>query len=57
MNNVTKALCWAGAMFFVAAGAKFGFMDREAAGTVLLVLPILAVTTLRTKPCRLKGAQ
>lgn len=56
MNNVTKALCWAGAMVFVATGAKFGFMSREAAETMLVVLPILAVTTFRAKPCRLKAA-
>ena len=54
MSAVTKGLCWAGAMLVVAAGAWTGFMDRDAAQTVLLVMPVLAVTTLRNKPCRFR---
>lgn len=34
-------------MLFVAAGMRFGFMDRNAGITVLLILPILAVMTMR----------
>lgn len=46
MTTASKAVCWAVAMLFVAAGAHFGFMDRDAAMTVLLVLPIVAVLSL-----------
>lgn len=54
MTNIQKGLCWAGAMLFVAAGAWSGIMDRDAAQTILLVMPVLAVTTLRNKPCRIR---
>ena len=47
MNAISKSLCWAAAMLFLAAGVRFGFMDREPAMTVMLVLPILAVLSLR----------
>jgi len=47
MNAISRSLCWAGAMLFVAAGMRFGFMDRNAGITVLLILPILAVMTMR----------
>jgi hypothetical protein len=49
MSAIFKSLCWAAAMLFLAAGVRFGFMDREAAMTVLLVLPILAVLSLRRR--------
>ena len=46
MRAILKSLCWAAAMLFLAAGVRFGFMDRDAAMTVMLVLPILAVLSL-----------
>lgn len=49
MNAVLKSLCWAGAMLCVAGGIRLGFMDRGAGITVLLILPILAVITLRQR--------
>ncbi|MXO59848.1 hypothetical protein GRI89_09885 [Altererythrobacter salegens] len=52
---MTWALCRVGTMFFIAAGAKFSFLGRGAAKATLLVLPILAVTTLRALQCRLKS--
>ena len=51
MTTVTKAICWALAMLFVAAGLRLGFMDREAATTVLIVLPVLAALSLRGRSC------
>jgi hypothetical protein len=49
MSAIFKSLCWAAAMLFLAAGVRFGFMDREAAMTVLLILPILAVLSPRRR--------
>jgi hypothetical protein len=51
MTTVSKAICWALAMLFVAAGLRLGFMDRGAATTVLIVLPLLAVLSLRGRSC------
>lgn len=50
MNTISGSLCWAAAMLFLAAGIRFGFMDRDAAMTVMFVLPILAVMSLH-QPC------
>ena len=47
MNAVLGSLCWAAVMLFMAAGIRFGFMDRSAATTMLYVLPVLAVMSLR----------
>ena len=52
MTTLTKALCWASAMLFIAAGLRFGFMDRRAATTMLLILPILAVLSMHGRSCR-----
>jgi hypothetical protein len=51
MTTISKAICWALAMLFVAAGLRLGFMDRKAATTVLIVLPLLAVLSLHGRSC------
>lgn len=51
MSAITKSLCWAAAMLFLAAGIRFDFMDRDAAMTVMFVLPILAVLSLHRGTC------
>jgi hypothetical protein len=54
MSAILKSLCWAMVMLFMAAGIRFGFMDRSAATTMLFVLPVLAVLSLRSgwpAPC------
>ncbi len=56
MSTMKNGLGWAGAMLLVAAGARFGFMDRDAALTLLLVLPILAVASLRDRVCHPRSA-
>ncbi|WP_305097781.1 hypothetical protein [Croceibacterium aestuarii] len=56
MSNLKNGLGWAGAMLLVAAGARFGFMDRDAALTLLLVLPILAIASLRDRVCHPRSA-
>ena len=51
MTTLSKALCWAFAMLFVAVGLRLGLMDRKAATTLLIILPILAVLSLRGRSC------
>ena len=54
MSAILKSLCWATVMLFIAAGIRFGFMDRSAATTMLFVLPVLAILSLRSgrrAPC------
>ena len=53
MSAKLKSLFWAMVMF-IAAGIRFGFMERSAATTMLFVLPVLAVLSLhsgRRAPC------
>ena len=52
MTTISKAVCWASAMLFVAVGLRLGFMDRRAATTMLIILPILAVLSMRGRSCR-----
>jgi hypothetical protein len=47
MNIISRCLCWAAAMLFLAAGIRFGFMERDGAMPVMLVLPVVAVLSLR----------
>jgi hypothetical protein len=41
-------------MLFMAAGIRSGFMDRSAATTMLFIVPVLAILSLRSgqrAPC------
>lgn len=49
MKNIQKGLCWAAAMLMVVIAKKYGIFDAQAADTLLLVLPIVAVLSLREK--------
>lgn len=49
MKNIQKGLCWAAAMLMVAIARIYGVFDAQAADTLLLVLPIVAVLSLREK--------
>ena len=49
MTNIRKGLCWAAAMLMVAIAKTYGIFDAQAADTLLLVLPIVAVLSLRDK--------
>ena len=51
MNRFFPAACWAIAMLVLATGAALGWVDRDAALTVLLVMPVLAVITIRRGGC------
>ena len=47
MKHLFPALGWAFAMVVLAVGAHLGWVERDAAITLLLVIPILAVTSIR----------
>lgn len=51
MPDITRALSWAAAMLFIAGMGKLGFMDGELSQGLLIVIPALAVLTLR-RGCR-----
>jgi hypothetical protein len=57
MNRYFSAVCWAIAMLVLAAGARLGWVDRDAAMTLLLVMPMLAFITLQRRGgcCALSG--
>lgn len=49
MTNIHRGLCWAAALLTVVIAKKYGVFDADAADTVLLVLTIVAVLSLRNK--------
>jgi hypothetical protein len=49
MTNIRKGLCWATSMVMVVIAKKYGIFDAQAADTLILVLPIVAVLSLRDK--------
>ena len=51
MKQFVPALGWALAMIVMAVGARLGWVERDAALTLLLVMPILAFTTMRRGGC------
>jgi hypothetical protein len=46
MTQITKALIWAAVIIGIAAAGQAELIDREAAQSLTLVLPVLAVVTL-----------
>ena len=46
MDKMTKGLCWAGAILLLAASNYFGLVDDKTAGTLFIVLPLVAVLSL-----------
>ena len=51
MTKYYSAACWAVAMLVLAAGAKLNWVDRDAAMTLLLVMPLLAFVTIQRGGC------
>jgi hypothetical protein len=49
MTNIRKGLCWAASMVMVVIAKKYGIFDAQAADTLILVLPIVAVLSQRDK--------
>lgn len=46
MSPIAKSICWAAAMLGVAILSAFGMIERTAATTMFIVLPVLAATSL-----------
>jgi len=42
MNTLTKALCWAAAMLFLALGDRAGVLEHGTVVTLITIIPILA---------------
>jgi hypothetical protein len=49
MTNIHRGLCWATAILLTGIAKKYGVFDAEAADTLLLVLPIAAILSLRNR--------
>lgn len=49
MTHIQKGLCWAASMLMVVLAKQYGVFDAQAADTLLLVLPIVAVMSLRNQ--------
>ena len=47
MTRLFTAACWATAMLVLALMARIGWVDRDAATMLLLVMPILAWITIQ----------
>jgi hypothetical protein len=46
MTSLKSGLCWGAAILLNAAGNWFGLIDDKTAGTLFIVLPIVAVFSL-----------
>lgn len=56
MKRYFTAMCWAIAMLALAWLARIGWVEREAATTLLLVMPILAWVTIQGRGrCNQRG--
>jgi hypothetical protein len=56
MTNIHRGLCWAATILFTVIAKKYGVFDAEAADTLLLMLPIIAILSLRNgRECSLLG--
>ena len=51
MRVFLPAVCWAIAMMMLALGARIEWVEREAALTLLLVMPLLAFATITRGAC------
>lgn len=54
MSNIYRGLAWAALILAVALAGNFGLVDKDVVSTLVIVLPVLAVVTLRNDSrCRL----
>jgi len=51
MAYIFKGLCWAGSLILLALGNAAGLVADDAANTLFVVLPLLAVITMRGAAC------
>lgn len=49
MKRYFPAIYWAVAMIVLAIGARSGWVDRDAATTMLLIMPLVAFTAIITR--------
>ena len=49
MSTISKALCWAAVIIATALAKANGFISHESGLTMLIVLPVIAVLSLRGK--------
>lgn len=47
MSTISKALCWATSLILLAVGNAAGLVADDTANTLFIVLPIVAVLSLR----------
>lgn len=57
MSTISKSLCWAGSLILLAVGNAAGLVADDTANTLFIVLPIVAVLSLREKTSCLPGAR
>ena len=56
MRTYFSAICWAAAIILLALSARHGWVEREAADLLLMILPMIAfVTLLGNRDCRLNA--
>ena len=51
MKTYLPALCWAGAILWLAAAGVLGQIDEESGTTLLIVLPAVAWTAMSERIC------
>jgi hypothetical protein len=51
MNTITKALCWAAAMLFLALGDRAGVLEHGTVVTLITIIPILAWMSITGRTC------
>jgi uncharacterized membrane protein (UPF0136 family) len=47
MSNIAKGLVWAFALLLIAAGRRYGLIEARMAQTLLMIVPIVALLSLR----------
>ena len=51
MNKISKALCWAAAMLFLALGDRAGVLEHGTVVTLITIIPILAWMSISGRTC------
>ena len=51
MNDISKALCWAAAMLFLALGDRAGILEHGTVVTLITILPLLAWMSISGRTC------
>jgi hypothetical protein len=51
MSDISKGLCWGGAILLNAVGNYLGLIDDKTAETLFIVLPLVAIFSMRGGCC------